>query len=390
MGGNPSRLSPRRAGARWLIALLAAGAVAGSGLLSACEPGRGQGPPTTAPETLAWREVALPDDVQPRTLTAAGSDLVIGGQVGTPSAPRLLVLHGTDLTHVPLEPKSPYARVAQWLSIAVRGGRLEAVGGARGGAHANYRWTVWTGTWSGAGARVVEQPQPFGVFGGWGAGDLTGIAFAGSEPVIAGAWQSDRTGNDVSLWRRTADRWRRLSSTGLPLGSTPEALNGARFVTTTGEGLALAGSVTELGGGRVASVPALWTTAGIDGPWRLTKLPARDPLAEAHAARCGADDCVVVGADSGRLAVWDVHDGQARRATPPSTAVAADEAVPAPVTLDGSDVIAVTGSLLERTDSGWVARSAPEGRPTALAAVAERLYAITVAGGRARLWVSQP
>lgn len=391
VGPRTGRRPSPRTGSLRLVSLVVAGAVALSAGLAGCDLGRGTSAPTPTPSALSWSQVALPDRTEPVTLSSAGAALVIGAHVSEPSGPRLLVLRHGEVAQVPLQPESPYAQVARWLSIAVMGDRVEAVGGARGGAHANFRWTVWSGTWSGDDPRVVEQPQPFGVFGGWGAGDLTGIAFAGSEPVIAGAWQSDLTGNDVSLWRRSGERWGRLSSTGSPLGSTPEALNGARFLTTTGQGLALAGSVTELGGGGVASVPALWTAPSADGPWHLTKLQASDPLAEAHAARCEGERCVVVGVDSGRLAVWDVTSGRSTRAAVPDKAAREDQAAPAPVVLRGDDFLAVTGSVLQRTASGWREWSAPAGLPTAAAAVGDTLYLVTVDNhGRSRLWAAQP
>ena len=116
-----------------------------------------------------------------------------------------------------------------------------------------------------------------------------------------------------------------MEATGLdrfPLGSTPRALNGARFITSTGDGLALAGSVTELGPGSIASVPALWTAPGADGPWALVRLPASQSIAEAHAARCDGDTCLVVGADGGTLAVWDVRGSTVARVDTPEFAVA--------------------------------------------------------------------
>ncbi len=361
--------------------------------LAACDVAGPRAPrATTASTALQWRPVPLPEGSDPVTLTPAGPGaLLIGARASGQPIPRLVVLRDEMLSEVPLAPTSPYAPLAQWFSVAVKGDVVEAVGGARGGAHGNYRWTVWTGTWAGDHPRLVERPQPFDVFGGWGAGDLVGVAFAGTEPVIAGAWQSDRTGNDVSLWRRSGDRWGRLSSTGTPLGSTPEELKGARFVTSTGAGLALVGSVTRLGGGTVASVPALWTAPSAGGPWRLVTLPARDRLAEGHAARCDAGDCVVVGIDGGRLAVWDVHSAQSNRVDVPGRPVSDQQAVPSPVALGGDEFVAISGTVLERTTSGWRDRSAPSGVPTALAAVGDTLYLVTADDqGRTRLWAGQP
>ena len=92
----------------------------------------------------------VPEGADPVTLTSAGADaLLIGAYASTRPHPRLLVLRNGTLTSVPVEPQpeSPYAPLARWFSIAVSGDAVEAVGGARGGAHANYRWTVWSGTW---------------------------------------------------------------------------------------------------------------------------------------------------------------------------------------------------------------------------------------------------
>lgn len=340
---------------------------------------------------LAWTEQPLPAGMDAVTLTSAGDALVIGAWAPDRPNPHLLVLRDRDLAEVDVVGKTPYAAVARWLSVASRDGQIVAVGGARGGAHANVRWTVWAGDLGGHPPRLVEQPQPFGVFGGWGAGDLTGIAFAGTDPVVAGAWQSSRTGNDVSLWFRSGDRWKRQDSTGSPLGSTPRALNGARFITSTGDGLALAGSVTDLGTGSIASVPALWMAPGAHGPWTLVRLPASQPIAEAHAARCEGDTCLVVGADGGTLAVWDVRGSTVARVATPAFTVAEKHTVPPPTRIHGTDLIAMPGTILQRGSSGWRQRSGPPGVPIASAAVGDTLYvATTDGGGRGRLWSARP
>ncbi|HKX65858.1 MAG TPA: hypothetical protein VJN29_01440 [Intrasporangium sp.] len=325
------------------------------------------------------------------TLASAGDALVIGAWAPDRPNPRLLVLRGGNLTEAEVDGVTPYATVARWLSVAARDGQLAAVGGARGGAHANVRWTVWAGDLGDPTPRLVEQPQPFGVFGGWGAGDLTGIAFAGTEPVVAGAWQSSRTGNDVSLWFRSADRWKRQDSTGSPLGSTSRVLNGARFITTTGDGLALAGSVTDLGTGAIASVPALWTAPGAGGPWTLVRLPAAQSIAEAQAARCDGDTCLVVGSDGGTLAVWEVQGSTVTRVATPAFAVAGKQTVPPPTRIRDTDLVVMPGTVLQRGSSGWRQRSGPPGVPIASATVDATLYVATTDGdGRGRLWSARP
>lgn len=388
-GGRRPPPAARRPAAVLLVFVLAV-------VLAACQDGATQDvPPTTSiganQEALAWTEHRLPDGMDAVTLASAGDALVIGAWAPDRPNPRLLVLRGGNLTEAHVDGVSPYAAVARWLSVAVRDGQLVAVGGARGGAHANVRWTVWAGDLGGQPPRLVEQPQPFGVFGGWGAGDLTGIAFAGSQPVVAGAWQSSRTGNDVSLWFRSGDRWARQDSTGSPLGSTPLALNGARFVTSTGDGLALAGSVTDLGKSSIASVPALWTAPGAHGPWTLVRLPASQRIAEAHAARCDGDACLVVGDDGGTLAVWEVHGSTVTRVDTPAFALPEKHTVPPPNRIHGTDLIAMPGTVLQHGSSGWRQRSGPPGVPIASATVDDTLYVATTDGdGRGRLWSARP
>jgi hypothetical protein len=388
-GRRPPRRRRPRARILWVVVVVAA-------VLTACQGVEPEsGPPTASTgakqEALVWTEHPLPGGMDAVTLASAGDGLVIGAWAPDRPNPRLLLLRSGDLAEVNVDGVTPYAAVARWLSVAARDGQLVAVGGARGGAHANVRWTVWAGDLTGPTPRLVEQPQPFGVFGGWGAGDLTGVAFAGTEPVVAGAWQSTRTGNDVSLWFRSGDRWKRQDSTGSPLGSTPRALNGARFITTTGEGLALAGSVTDLGTGSVASVPALWTAPGDGGPWTLVRLPAAQSIAEAQAARCDGDSCVVVGSDGGTLAVWDVRGSTVVRVDTPAFAVAEKHTVPPPVRIQGTDLVAIPGTVLQRGSSGWLRRPAPPGVPIASAAVDDTLYlATTDEDGTGRLWSARP
>lgn len=370
-----------------LAAALLVLAVASSA--AACQTTVGDATPTAA--GLAWTEIALPQGVQPVTLAAAGDAILIGALAAERPRPRLFLARGDSLTQVVVEPSSPYAFVARWLSIAVHDDRVVAVAGARGGAHANVRWTVWQGA-LGPRPRLVEQPQPFGVFGGWGAGDLTGAAFAGEDPVVVGAWASARTGNDVSLWRVAGDRWDRQDSTGTPLGSSPEALNGARSVTALAPaGLALVGSVTDLATGTVRSVPALWTAPAPAGPWTLVRLPSSQPIAEAHSARCDESGCLVVGVDGDVLTVWQTSGSTATRQEIPSLTVGDHQAAPPPVRLGGRTCIVAPGVLLERVGSGWRSRPGPAGAPVAAAALGDTIYLVTTVGDTlSRLWSARP
>lgn len=388
--GTRGRLRVRVAARVALAAVLVLGVAAG------CDAGSraAVGHPTAAisgseatGQPLEWQRVDLPSRVEPVTLTALTDGVLVGGYSSARPNPRLFTLRAGMLSAVTLEPTSPYAFEARWLSVAVHGEDVVAVGGARGGAHGNVRWTVWSGSTS----RVVELPQPFGVFGGWGAGDLSGVAFAGAVPVISGAWASERTGNDISLWRLSGQRWSRRLSTGTPLASTPQTLMSARSMTSTGAGLALSGSVTDLRAGSIRSAPALWTAPGADGPWTLVRLPASGGVAEAHAARCQQSVCLVVGEDDGRLGVWQVGDGAATSLAPPPIVVGPKVSLPPPVSLAGAEALAVPGWLLVRGARGWVKRPGPQGTPTAAAAVGDAVYVVTTdTTGAPRLWVSRP
>ena len=374
------------------------GLVAGSTVLcGACagdSPSTTQAPgsPTpTATAALRWEQVTLPEGVEPVTLATSDEEVVVGALAPARPRPRLLVGPGADdLREVPLTPRSPYAFEGRWFQVATRGDRIDAIAGARGGAHGNYRWTTWSGTTAG----VAEQEQPFGVFGSYGAGDLAGIAYAGSSPVVLGAWQSEQTGMDAATWTRSGDRWARTPSTGTPLASTPEALVDARVVTARGDGLLLGGSVTQLDPGSVEVVPAVWTSPGPRGPWTRVDLPRSGDsgTSEVDGATCGRDRCVLVGVTDGRLSVWEVTD--ATTAEPPGTPaveVPENASVPSPVLL-GDDVLVAAptergSTLLRRSGTSWTTADGPPGPPTSVVVHDGEVWVVTGPGrGTPALW----
>lgn len=361
------------------------GLLLGSGVLAGCsaEPPDRSSRAVVAP--LEWKRVTLPDDLSAVTLATSGGTLLVGAH-GT-GRPHPHLLTGTDaasLREIPLTPRSPYAFEATWFQLSVAHGRIEAVGGARGGAHGNYRWTTWSGDASG----VAELEQPFGVFGSYGAGDLVGVAYAGRSPVILGAWQSERTGMDIATWTRTGERWVRQPSTGTPLGSTPEALVGARAIATADEGLILSGSVTRLSPGSVRVDPAVWTSPGGNGPWSRTDLPRPDDSSqtEARAATCAGKRCLVAGTTGGRLALWELHDGAARWVDGiPAVEVPERGAVLAPLEVgDGDVVVASSGedsTVLRRSGEGWSVAAGPPGSPTSAVVHGGELWIVTTDSG---------
>lgn len=361
------------------------GLVAGVSLLT----GACTGPPASdrgaAGPSPGWRAVALPQGLSAVTLAVAGDDVLVGARGPDRPHPRLLTgVDATALHEVPLTPRSPYAFEATWFQLAVRDGRIEAVGGARGGAHGNYRWTTWSGDLSG----VAELEQPFGVFGSYGAGDLVGVAHAGRSPVVLGAWQSERTGMDIATWTRSGERWSRRPSTGTPLGSTPEALVGARAIAADGQGLILSGSVTRLTPGRVRVDPAVWRSPDADGPWTRTDLPRPDDTSstEAHAATCRPDGCLVAGSTGGRLALWEVQEGTPRRVDGIPAVTLPDRGTALAPLIVRDDVLVVAPSgggstLLRRVGDAWAAAPGPPGTPVSAVVHGGELWVVTTSPG---------
>ncbi len=318
------------------------------------------------------------------TLTAAGDALVAGLRTGDPlEVPGLQVWSDGAWRELPVRPSSPYAKLAVWQSlVADADGSLLAVGGARGGAHANVRWTVWRGSLTDG---LTEQEQTFETFGGWGAGDQLGAAFTGSGPVLVGSWESARTGLDLDIWLPQANRWVRQSSAGTALESTPTAMVSGRSVAAWGAGALISGSVLHLGGDAVRQNPAVWrSSAGATG-WIRIDLPDGGGAGEATGAVCSDEGCAVEGVVDGRLAIWRVDPtGAARRLDGiPSVALGEADAMPAPVSVEGRVALLVTdhddlaNSVVIREDgSGWSRSPGPRGAAVAFAAVGDTLYAV--------------
>lgn len=342
----------------------------------------------------AWRTVALPAEVAPVTLASDGTAVVVGARAPGRPSPRLFV--GTSpagLRRVSLTPRSPYAFEARWFQVVTREGRIDAIGGARGGAHGNYRWTTWTGDAQG----VTEQEQPFGVFGSYGAGDLAGIAYAGASPVILGAWQGGRTGLDIAVWTRTGERWARQDSAGTALASTPDALVSASAIAPRGTGLLLSGSVTRLAPGSVRVDPVVWTAATGTGPWSRIDLPRPpgDAPTEAHAATCTPRRCLVAGSRGGRLAVWELADGSARLLDGiPEVRLPENASVPAPVSNGDDEVVVVPSArgstLVHRAGLSWSTSPGPDGTPVSVVLLGRDLWVVTTDPDETgTLWVSR-
>ncbi len=423
--------APRR---RYAAAL---GAVLGWGLgLTACTTFTGD-PVTRGPSSTtgtAWRREAVPTGTAPLVLAAYRDGLLLGAArppdstAATPSSvgaaddeihraglatavqPEVYTLQGGRWSALPVQAASGYGAVATWSALHLSAdGSIVAVGGARGGAHANVRWSVWRGDVT---SGLREQPQGFTVFGGWGAGDQGGIVEAGGIPLLFGSW-GGQAGLDIAVWRPDGDRWVRQSSEGTDLGSTATRLVSAAGGTGWGPGAVLVGSVLHLGES-LRQTPALFRSASADGPWTALELPgsadsspgssagspggaASGGADEALSVGCLRQDCVVAGRVAGRLVLWRV--GIAGRADPipglPSLALPERGGVPAVLRgTPGADAVVLAtrsgraGSVLlfgSATDR-WTSVTGPPGQAQALVLAEGRWWALSEVDGVVSLW----
>lgn len=364
-------------------------------LLTACS---GSPPPPVpapdAPVTLAgWQTVRLPGGVVPASIAAVGDDIVVGGSIGsgagrTPALVRARTDHRTpDWQSIPLTPSTPYGKLASLVSVAADlpddAGRpaLTALGAAHGGAHANFRWTVWTGSTAG----LVDRPQTFETFGGQEAGGLLAAVQDAAGPLLVGTWQG-RHGLDGALWRADGARWVR-QPTPAPLLNTDSRQVAPR--TATGQpdaSVTVEGSVIDLDGG-VHQRAAVWRGSG--ARWQLSVLPDPGSRSLAWSTACAATgpSCWTVGSRDDRLAVW--ADG-GRSALPPLPVDDADGGV---LIRHDDRVVVVASShglgrlLVSDRDGGWRSYTAPDGVVAAAALAGTRLYLVTGADDAAVLSV---
>lgn len=292
----------------------------------------------------AWSPVDLPGVGAVVALAPAGSGLLVGRY-----APNLPVRSSIDLvdtasgtvTGVSLGQGPGYAAEARLLSISARADHVIAVGGARGGAHGNVRWTVWAGDVSG----LHEQPQPFETFGGWGAGTLVGTAYSKTGPIIMGSWVAESGhGFDVAVWHQDGDRWIRVAGPGPVLDASDTRQPAVAALTATRESYVAVGSVTVLGV-RTRAEPTSWVAESPGGPWREIPLPVRRAVAESVRAvglSCAPSHCVIVGRRGSDILAWRLELGTSTAGTAVVVAGGVtEEATVAAAAAPGGDWVAV-------------------------------------------------
>ncbi|MGV1007365.1 MAG: hypothetical protein ACOYBY_02005 [Dermatophilaceae bacterium] len=361
-------------------------AVAAAALAGCTDTGAAQSPSSS----LSWTLLALPGDAAAVTLTAYRDEVLVGTRSpGADGAPGLVRVTGSAAAGLPVAAASGYSHEARWQSIAVDdNGGLLAIGGARGGAHANVRWTVWQGT---ADSGLHEQEQTFETFGGWGAGDLLDAVAAPAGPAVVGSWGSAQVGLDAAVWLPRGGTWVRQDSAGTALESTPDALVGPLAASADGPRILIAGSLVSLGTGSVQQLPAVWRSDGHATQWSRVLLPDAGASGQATGAVCRQQTCTVVGRADDRLAVWRLGASAERLSGVPDALVTDASPATAPAPIDDGVVIGVStasGSTVLREQAGtWTSAPGPPGPVRALAVVGSVEYAVAAdSSGTDRLW----
>lgn len=333
-----------------------------------------------------WQTVELPAGMTPSTVQPRAGVLLIGGNSAGNGdrAPALVTLPtqdapaaGTAMT-VPLRPATPYGTVADLVSLTGADDAVVALGVARGGAHANARWTIWSGR---TGTGVIDQPQTFETFGGWEAGTLLGVATDRSGPMVIGTWQGVH-GQDGTTWRVSGDRWLRQPAAPA-LTNTALRQVAPQHVDQQPDGsVTISGSVIDLSDG-VHQQAARWRD--VDGRWSATVLTDPGGRSTAWSTVC-TDTCWSAGARDGALALWSA---QGREDLPPIPVTDADRATVLR-SADRTVVLASSagqGRLLIGDGTRWRTYAGPDGVVQAATLVGTRLYLLTGSTERRTLLV---
>ncbi len=287
------------------------GLALGTLTLPACTPAE---PPQPR---IEWTRLdGLPTTFRAETLSSGPHRLIVAGRSADPDRPTLLIADAGAVREVKLTPESGYGKTAALSSIAVTDDQVYAIGGDRGGAHGNVRWSVWTGTSSG----LREHEQSFWTFGGQDAGSLTAIVAGPDGPMIIGNWGAPH-GLDITVWTERNDVWTRHDSAGSALASTTKELLTEQAAATVDGRVIIAGTALDLSRSLVPRA-ATWSQDAETTDWRRTDLPADGTASSALDLDCAAE-CLIAGVIDGQVAAWS-GDGTAWRAFEP-TDLAADE-----------------------------------------------------------------
>ena len=351
--------------------------------------------PTPTVRELSWSQIALPESVAASSLSSMADDLLVGGRASAGGDhPVLLVVDPAGSARpVPLQPNSPYAKVADLVSLAAGGNKVVALGAAHGGAHANFRWTVWAGSPE----RLDDYPQTFETFGGQSAGGLLDIVYTADGPAIAGSWVAPEGGLDAAVWLSRGERWIRQNSAGTALANTAQLQVAPRAASAAGSAMIIMGSVITFGDGAEQRA-AVWTWPSRKSAWTLQQLPDAGTHSEALSSGC-MQTCWLSGHADGKVALWTLDPAHANGSASRDTTLPAmeiDTDGPGPRTVLSGDQPGVIFShngntrLLLHDSRGWLAFAAPAGSVLDATSVGDRLYAIVKINDTVGLWTVVP
>jgi hypothetical protein len=354
-------------------------------------------PDQPAPEEtvreLAWSRIALPESVAASSLAASGN-LLVGGRASVGGDHPVLFTVDASNTARPesLHPISPYAKVADLASLAAQTDEVVALGSTHGGAHANFRWTVWAGSQR----RLNEYPQTFETFGGWSAGGLLDVVVTSEGPAIAGTWAASAGGLDAAIWLPEGRKWVRQESAGTALANTKEIQVAPRAATGAGSAMIISGSVITFGDGAEQRA-AVWVWPNRSSPWILQQLPDAGIHSEALSSAC-AQTCWVSGQADGRVALWTFDPARAaetatRDSTLPTLEIDVDGPGPRTVVVGNRPGIVFSHAGTTRLvasdgHNGWQTFTAPDGSVLDATSVGDRLYAIIRNDDGVGLWTT--
>ncbi|MBO0813079.1 MAG: hypothetical protein J2P23_13690, partial [Microlunatus sp.] len=329
-----------------------------------------------------------PSGVRPTSFGTDQRRLIIGGRQGT--GPWLATIDPSDrIAPVALSKHSPYAFTGEFVSIAIFGDRIAALGNVHGGAHGNSRWTVWTGDTT----RITEYPQSLDTFGGVDGGDLAAVVINNDGPLITGSYRFGAPGLDGGIWLPAGvpigRRWAQPDPTGTDLDTTRSVLVSVQTAAADQDQVVLAGSTTSLQNG-VHQVATVWTRP--DGThWKRVELPRAGRRSEALSLSCwsgpaGQVRCLIAGTVDGRLAAWQSTGTTATRVTGLPAPVINPEG-PRPTVVAGPTHRAIafdTGTASAMVVAGqgrWSTIGGPPGRLVSAAARGRTAYVITQSRG---------
>ncbi|MEW2504627.1 hypothetical protein AB0878_29590 [Amycolatopsis sp. NPDC047767] len=196
---------------------------------------------------------------------------------------------------IPLFPATGYGRQAELTLPAASGPRLLALGSAYGGAHANPRPTIWTGSVTDG---LTEHEQPVELLGGERAVTTSGTAVSPAGYLLTGQWDHRSGGVGAAAWASTdGASWALrehpalLSTAGDQTRALAAAFDGQDYVAV---GDARSG---------LSVHPVAWTSR--DGSaWQRVDLPSPSASATAWQISC-TSGCTAAGTTAEqRLACW--------------------------------------------------------------------------------------